>query len=83
MGTSPELSNLLMGLLKRNAVDRMAFDNFFNHVFMNKPETPKAPVDPASFMTAEESFTPPKAPSPMQLAQAETLGRFQICLLNA
>lgn len=63
-----------MGLLKRNSVDRMAFDNFFCHMFMKKPETPKAPVDPPPFMVAEESFTPPKTPSPIQLAQAETLG---------
>lgn len=65
-----------MGLLKRNSVDRMAFDLFFNHLFMNKPETPKAPADPVAFMPAEESFTPPKAPSPMQLAQQETLGEW-------
>lgn len=64
-----------MGLLKRNSVDRMAFDIFFNHVFMHKPETPK-PVDPVAFMPAEDTFTPPKEPSPMQLAQQETLGAY-------
>ncbi|XP_008552551.1 serine/threonine-protein kinase unc-51 [Microplitis demolitor] len=34
-GTSPELSSLLMGLLRRNARDRMAFDEFFNHRFLH------------------------------------------------
>ena len=43
-GTSPELSNLLMGLLKRNSVDRMAFDQFFTHPFMQKPQpAPQVP----------------------------------------
>ena len=33
-GTSPELVNLLLGLLKRNARDRMPFETFFNHAFI-------------------------------------------------
>ncbi|KOC67118.1 Serine/threonine-protein kinase ULK2 [Habropoda laboriosa] len=33
-GTSPELSDLLMGLLRRNARDRMPFDEFFGHPFL-------------------------------------------------
>ena len=33
-GTSPELVNLLLGLLKRNARDRMSFETFFNHPFI-------------------------------------------------
>lgn len=36
-GTSPELSNLLMGLLRRNARDRMPFDEFFRHPFLQGP----------------------------------------------
>ena len=36
-GTSPELSNLLLGLLRRNARDRMSFDEFFNHPFLQEP----------------------------------------------
>ena len=34
-GTSPELNDLLTGLLRRDAKDRMAFDEFFNHPFIN------------------------------------------------
>ena len=33
-GTSPELCDLLHGLLKRNAADRLDFDVFFNHPFL-------------------------------------------------
>lgn len=41
-GTSPELSELLMGLLKRNARDRMNFETFFNHKFLKRPEPPQS-----------------------------------------
>lgn len=39
--TSPELHDLLMGLLKRNAKDRMNFETFFNHKFLQR-EPPSA-----------------------------------------
>ncbi|KAF4527920.1 hypothetical protein B566_EDAN011311 [Ephemera danica] len=35
-GTSQELAELLMGLLRRNARDRMDFDHFFSHPFLKK-----------------------------------------------
>lgn len=38
IGTSPELCELLMGLLKRNARERMNFETFFNHKFLQRPE---------------------------------------------
>ncbi|KAJ8946305.1 hypothetical protein NQ318_004194 [Aromia moschata] len=38
VGTSPELCELLMGLLKRNARERMNFEMFFNHKFLQRPE---------------------------------------------
>lgn len=42
MGTSPELTDLLMGLLRRNAKERMPFDVFFNHAFLQRaPVTPQ------------------------------------------
>ncbi|XP_043472706.1 serine/threonine-protein kinase unc-51 isoform X1 [Leptopilina heterotoma] len=43
-GTSPELSNLLLGLLRRNARDRMSFDEFFNHSFLQGPRENQSPV---------------------------------------
>lgn len=50
VGTSPELCELLMGLLKRNARERMNFEQFFNHKFLKRPEplqshSPLAAVD--------------------------------------
>ena len=38
VGTSPELAVLLQGLLRRNAKDRMEFDDFFNHPFIRKTQ---------------------------------------------
>ncbi|XP_055316957.1 serine/threonine-protein kinase unc-51 [Sitodiplosis mosellana] len=68
LGTSPELSNLLMGLLKRNAADRISFEDYFNHPFMNKVQTrsAQAPIEQPAFMVGD-TFTPPKTPSPTQM----------------
>lgn len=38
VGTSPELSDLLRSLLRRNACDRISFDTFFSHSFLQRPE---------------------------------------------
>lgn len=73
MGTSAELSNLLMGLLKRNAADRISFEDYFNHSFMNKVQTThttEATIEQPAFMVGN-TFTPPKTPSPIQM---KTLG---------
>nr|KAG5698390.1 hypothetical protein BaRGS_006585 [Batillaria attramentaria] len=35
-GTSPELKDLLLRLLKRNAKDRIEFEDFFSHPFLKK-----------------------------------------------
>ncbi|XP_029050091.1 serine/threonine-protein kinase unc-51 isoform X3 [Osmia bicornis bicornis] len=43
-GTSPELSDLLMGLLRRNARDRMPFDEFFGHPFLQGTRESPSPV---------------------------------------
>ncbi|XP_057206423.1 serine/threonine-protein kinase ULK2 isoform X3 [Triplophysa rosa] len=39
--TSPHLESLLLGLLQRNQKDRMDFDTFFNHPFMDPSSTIK------------------------------------------
>lgn len=62
-----------MGLLKRNSVDRMAFDDFFRHSFMQKLQQQQAVVDTPAFMVGD-TFTPPKTPSPIQLVRADNLG---------
>ncbi|XP_076675111.1 serine/threonine-protein kinase unc-51-like protein Atg1 isoform X3 [Andrena cerasifolii] len=43
-GTSPELSDLLLGLLRRNARDRMPFDEFFGHPFLQGTRESPSPV---------------------------------------
>ncbi|XP_022916598.1 serine/threonine-protein kinase unc-51 [Onthophagus taurus] len=44
-GTTTELCDLLNGLLKRNARERMNFDQFFNHKFLQRPSvTPPAEI---------------------------------------
>lgn len=73
-GTSPDLSNLLMGLLKRNSKDRMAFDDFFTHPFMHKQQVQQALVESPPFMVGD-TFTPPKTPSPVQLVQPERISK--------
>lgn len=45
-GTSPELTSLLLGLLRRNASERMPFDVFFTHTFLQPPAPPADPPSP-------------------------------------
>ena len=40
-GTSPELRHLLLGMLKRNAKDRITFEDFFSHKFL-RPRASKS-----------------------------------------
>ena len=47
-GTSPELADLLLGLLRRNARDRIPFDSFFSHPFLQRHPEPTPPRSPAS-----------------------------------
>ncbi|XP_066595894.1 serine/threonine-protein kinase unc-51 [Prorops nasuta] len=59
VGTSPELSDLLMGLLRRNAKDRMPFDEFFGHPFLQgikedpSPITIELPASPGALVVSE------------------------------
>ncbi|XP_072548176.1 serine/threonine-protein kinase ULK2 isoform X2 [Salminus brasiliensis] len=39
--TSPQLADLLLGLLQRNQKDRMDFDTFFSHPFLEQPSAIK------------------------------------------
>ncbi|XP_037024715.1 serine/threonine-protein kinase ULK2 [Bradysia coprophila] len=67
--TSPELCDLLIGLLRRNAKDRMSFDNFFCHAFLQRAKPPPSADAPAAL-----AFTPPTTASPMlQQIQNETI----------
>ncbi|EFX82024.1 hypothetical protein DAPPUDRAFT_101872 [Daphnia pulex] len=60
-GTSPELTALLTGLLRRNAKDRMEFDDFFNHSFIRKSQTPPT-TPPLPVPNLARLSTPPKTP---------------------
>ncbi|XP_063222174.1 serine/threonine-protein kinase unc-51 isoform X2 [Bacillus rossius redtenbacheri] len=65
-GTSPELTDLLNGLLRRNARDRLPFDSFFNHPFLQRRQevAPSPPPHPTSVELASSPgtlFLPPAA----------------------
>lgn len=63
-GISPELSDLLLGLLRRNAKDRISFESFFNHRFLQAHrQAQQAAGDMPPLGT---NLTPPKTPSPLQ-----------------
>lgn len=81
-GTSGELCDLLMGLLRRNAKDRMSFDNFFCHAFLQRPQSqPSTPAGggaeefkPPAYTAVKfiaAPFTPPKPLSPIQQIQQQ------------
>ncbi|XP_012223822.1 serine/threonine-protein kinase unc-51 isoform X1 [Linepithema humile] len=65
-GTSPELTNLLMGLLRREATDRMDFDQFFGHAFLTgtrespspSPVPIELPASPGTMAIPIEEGTP-------------------------
>nr|XP_049693855.1 serine/threonine-protein kinase ULK1 isoform X2 [Helicoverpa armigera] len=77
-GTSPELCSLLIGLLRRNPRERMPFEAFFNHPFLQRPRTTsinRASVNPPSLgaggsgagarpSSAPRSSNPPPQPLP-------------------
>ncbi|XP_049540107.1 serine/threonine-protein kinase ULK2 [Anopheles darlingi] len=68
-GTSNELTDLLMGLLRRNSKERMNFDTFFNHAFLQRVQTPQSQNDPAQLPgtnTAQFTTTAGKLNSPHQ-----------------
>jgi hypothetical protein len=56
VGTTPELQDLLFGLLRRNAKERMPFDVFFNHPFLQRH--PPAQQQQAAGKTMLATFYP-------------------------
>jgi len=44
VGTSPQFTHLLVNLLKRDAKDRIDFEAFFNHPFLEQPQPKQAPA---------------------------------------
>jgi serine/threonine-protein kinase ULK/ATG1 len=67
-GTSKELTDLLLGLLKRNAKDRLEFDVFFNHPFIRAaPERTVSP-QPTPTPPVAVPMSPPKQATPVRQA---------------
>ncbi|KAH1025503.1 hypothetical protein HUJ05_010219 [Dendroctonus ponderosae] len=69
--TSPELVELLMGLLKRNPKERMNFELFFNHKFLQRdvPASPPIQADtiygsPLGRMLLKQPSTPVRIATP-------------------
>lgn len=54
-GTSPELTDFLTRLLRRNAKDRMEFEEFFNHPFLRSVPSKAVPVRQPSHRSANSS----------------------------
>jgi len=83
-GTSPELTVLLQGLLRRNARERIEFDDFFNHAFIRKtirqPTTPVSPPLPvpsspsSSAGVAAIASSPSSAVAQQQQQQQQRIG---------
>lgn len=75
-GTSPELVDLLTGLLKRNAKDRMDFETFFNHPFTRMGDSSaQKPVSNSGSSTVPmptSSPTPAATPKPVSRGGAYT-----------
>ncbi|XP_074643848.1 serine/threonine-protein kinase unc-51-like isoform X2 [Tubulanus polymorphus] len=79
-GTSPELRDLLLQMLKRNAKDRIEFDDFFRHPFLTqgtKSETGYAVPVPRNRRTSSSSGTS-ESPS-VNTVSASPLSGNMIC----
>ncbi|GAB0093858.1 Serine/threonine-protein kinase Unc-51 [Sergentomyia squamirostris] len=77
-GTTPELTDLLMGLLRRNAKDRMTFDRFFNHPFLQRPQTPQTPKAPSPIPAAVPPLmmaAPAAEPESANIASSHSSGK--------
>lgn len=62
-GTSRELTDLLMRLLRRNAKDRMEFDDFFEHPFLKLQQQTSQPVAvPRTAATSGSPMASPQSP---------------------
>nr|AAO01099.1 CG10967-PA [Drosophila virilis] len=69
-GVSPDLRDLLLCLLRRNSKDRISYESFFVHPFLQGKKAAVSPVD----MPPLSSGTPPaKAKSPLQQQMEQEL----------
>lgn len=70
-GTSPEMKDLLLKLLKRNAKDRIDFEDFFVHPFL-RPTSPAASSSPVPVPGRSPSFSS-ESPASLKTASASPL----------
>ncbi|KAL9911565.1 serine/threonine-protein kinase unc-51-like protein Atg1 isoform 1-T2 [Glossina fuscipes fuscipes] len=71
-GVSVELRDLLLGMLRRNAKDRISFESFFNHRFLQGKKAVASPGDiPASLSMGTTPPTKSKSPLQQQLEQQQ------------
>ncbi|KAI8117263.1 hypothetical protein FF38_03442 [Lucilia cuprina] len=78
-GVSPELRDLLLCLLRRNAKDRISFESFFNHRFLQGKKAATSPGDiPASLAMGTTPPTKSKSPLQQQLEQQQQLQQQQL-----
>ncbi|XP_045448222.1 serine/threonine-protein kinase unc-51 [Melitaea cinxia] len=78
-GTSPELSNLLVGLLRRNPRERMAFEIFFNHPFLQRQRNTSITKTHSSnaIPTSSSPRAPVSVPAPAPLPVAHPIKKPQ------
>lgn len=77
-GTSNELSDLLLRLLKRNARDRLEFDDFFTHPFLKKTVKPTSPV-PVPTRQRSREVSPIKPLAELPLSGIVPLSPIDVC----
>ncbi|XP_034658759.1 serine/threonine-protein kinase ULK2 [Drosophila subobscura] len=68
-GVSPDLRDLLLSLLRRNAKDRISYESFFVHRFLQGKKAALSPVD----MPPLGGTPPVKAKSPLQQQMEQEL----------
>lgn len=66
-GTSADLTDLLMHLLRRNAKDRMSFERFFVHPFLQRDTRTQAGQSPATTIAAAVPQLPTALGEPQNL----------------
>lgn len=77
-GTSKELTDLLIGLLRRNAKERMNFDTFFCHAFLQRQATPQNSEIPQSSAGTPQAASTSKVTSPHQKTAFSPLQQQQL-----
>lgn len=76
--TSPYLANLLLGLLQRNQKDRMDFEAFFNHPFLEQVPVKKSCPVPVPVYAGSVSGGPCGSSPPCRFASPPTICQWEL-----